>query len=243
MEIIPAVDLRGGRCVRLVQGDYDRETVFSDDPVAVAQRWAGLGAPRLHVADLDGAREGRPVNEAAARAIIEAVSVPVQVSGGVRTLDAVDRWVEAGAARVVLGTAVVHDPALAGRACRAHGERIVVSVDAKDGLVATDGWTSTSEVRADELIARLVGLGVRRFVYTDIARDGTLTSPNYEAIEALVKSVDAALIAAGGVAEVAHLVRLAELGVEGVIVGRALYDGRVDLTDALAAVAGVGGVG
>ena len=238
MEVIPAVDLRGGRCVRLVQGDYDRETVFSDEPVAVAQRWAELGAPRLHVADLDGAREGRPVNGQAARAIIDAVSIPVQVSGGVRTLDAVETWIQAGASRVVLGTAVVREPELAAEAVRRHGgERIVVSVDAKDGLVATDGWTSTTEVRAEELIQRLAGLGVRRFVYTDILRDGTLTSPNYEAIEALLKSTDAALIAAGGVAEVAHLVRLAELGAEGVIVGRALYDGRVDLPEALAAVA------
>ena len=238
MEVIPAVDLRGGRCVRLVQGDYERETVFSDEPVAVARRWAELGAPRLHVADLDGAREGRPVNGQAARAIIDAVSIPVQVSGGVRTLDAVGTWIRAGASRVVLGTAVVHEPELAAEAVRRHGgERIVVSVDAKDGLVATDGWTSTTEVRAEELIERLAGLGVRRFVYTDILRDGTLTSPNYEAIEALLKSTDAALIAAGGVAEVAHLVRLAELGVEGVIVGRALYDGRVDLPEALAAVA------
>ena len=238
MEVIPAVDLRGGRCVRLVQGDYERETVFSDEPVAVARRWAELGAPRLHVADLDGAREGRPVNGQAARAIIDAVSIPVQVSGGVRTLDAVGTWIRAGASRVVLGTAVVREPELAGEAVRRHGgERIVVSVDAKDGLVATDGWTSTTEVRAEELIQRLAGLGVRRFVYTDILRDGTLTSPNYEAIEALLKSTDAALIAAGGVAEVAHLVRLAELGAEGVIVGRALYDGRVDLQEALAAVA------
>jgi len=238
MEVIPAVDLRGGRCVRLVQGDYDRETVFSDEPVAVARRWAELGAPRLHVADLDGAREGRPVNGQAARAIIDAVSIPVQVSGGVRTLDAVETWIQAGAGRVVLGTAVVREPELAAEAVRRHGgDRIIVSVDAKDGLVATDGWTSTTEVRAEELIERLAGLGVRRFVYTDILRDGTLTSPNYEAIEALLKSIDAALIAAGGVAEVAHLVRLAELGVEGAIVGRALYDGRVDLQEALAAVA------
>jgi phosphoribosylformimino-5-aminoimidazole carboxamide ribotide isomerase len=237
MEVIPAIDLRGGRCVRLVQGDYDRETVFSEEPVAVAQRWAGLGATRLHVADLDGARSGHPMNADAARAIIEAVSIPVQVSGGVRTLEAVAGWIEAGAARVVLGTAVVHEPELAAEACRRHGaDRIIVSVDAKDGLVATDGWVSTTDVRAQELIERLAALGVRRFVFTDIARDGTLTSPNYEAIEALVKSIDAALIAAGGVAEVAHLVRLAELGVEGVIVGRALYDGRVDLPEALAAV-------
>jgi len=236
VEVIPAIDLRGGRCVRLVQGDYDRETVFSDDPVAVARRWQQEGAPRLHVADLDGAREGRPVNAEAVRAVIEAVSIPVQVSGGVRDLDAVESWLAAGASRVVLGTAAVRDPELAAEAVRRHGERIVVSVDARDGVVAVDGWEVATDVRAEELLLRLAGLGVSRFVYTDIARDGTLTSPNYEAIAALVRSTDAAIIAAGGVAEVGHLVRLAELGVEGVIVGRALYDGRVHLPEALAAV-------
>jgi phosphoribosylformimino-5-aminoimidazole carboxamide ribotide isomerase len=236
MELIPAIDLRGGRCVRLVQGDYDRETVFSDDPVAVAQRWVEEGATRLHVADLDGAREGRPVNDEAARAVIETVDIPVQVSGGVRDLRAIEQWLADGAQRVVLGTAVARDPALGGEAARRFGDGVIVSIDARDGLVAVDGWEVATDVRADELLRQLVALGVRRFVYTDIARDGTLTSPNYEAIASLVAASSAPIIAAGGVAEVSHLVRLAELGVEGVIMGRALYDGRVDLRAALAAV-------
>ena len=240
MEVIPAIDLRGGRCVRLVQGDYDRETVFSDDPVAVARRWQQEGAPRLHVADLDGAREGRPVNAEAVQRIIAAVSIPVQVSGGVRDLDAAESWLAAGADRVVLGTAAVRDPELAAEAVRRHGERIVVSVDARDGVVAVEGWEVATDIRAEELLLRLAGLGVPRFVYTDIGRDGTLTSPNFETVASLVSAVPAAIIAAGGVAEVAHLVRLAELGLEGAIVGRALYDGRVRLPEALAAVGSTG---
>jgi phosphoribosylformimino-5-aminoimidazole carboxamide ribotide isomerase len=219
-----------------VQGDYERETVFSDDPVAVGRRWAEEGASRLHVVDLDGAREGRPVNDAIVRGIIEAVDLPVQVAGGVRDLAAVDGWLAAGADRVVLGTAAVRDPALAAEACRRHGERIVVAIDARDGVVATEGWRSTTGDRAEALLRRLAAQGVRRFVYTDIARDGTLTSPNFEAIAELAEATPAAIIASGGVAEVAHLVRLAALGVEGAIVGRALYDGRVQLRDALVAV-------
>ena len=236
MEIIPAIDLRGGRCVRLVQGDYDRETVFSDDPVATAQRWVSEGAPRLHVVDLDGAREGRPVNAAAAGAIIAAVAIPVQVAGGVRDLDAVERWLAAGADRVVLGTAAVRDPGLAQEAARRHGERIAVSVDGRDGLFAAQGWREQTDQRVEDLLRRFVELGVQRFIYTDIGVDGTLTAPNYEAVAALVRATPARLIAAGGVAEVAHLVRLAALGVEGAIVGRALYEGRVSLPEALAAV-------
>jgi phosphoribosylformimino-5-aminoimidazole carboxamide ribotide isomerase len=236
VEVIPAIDLRGGRCVRLVQGDYDREIVYSDDPAAAAERWAREGARRLHVVDLDGAREGRPVNDEAVRRVIEAVEVPVQVAGGVRDLDAVERWLAAGAARVVLGSAVARDPQLAAEASERYGERILVSIDARDGLVAADGWLESTGARADELLRTLAALGVPRFVYTDITRDGTLTAPNFEAIEALVAAVEAPLIAAGGVAEVAHLVRLAELGVEGAIVGRALYDGALRLPEALAAL-------
>ncbi len=236
MEVIPAIDLRGGRCVRLVQGDYDREIVFSDDPVAIARRWAAEGARRLHVVDLDGAREGRSVNADSAQRIIETVDLPVQVGGGIRDLDAVDYWVAAGADRVVMGTAAVRDPDLAAEACRRHGERIVVSIDARDGIVAAEGWRETTGERAATLLHRLADAGVGRFVYTDIARDGMLTSPNFEAVRALTEATETPIIAAGGVAEVVHLVRLAELGVEGAIVGRALYDGRVDLKEALAAV-------
>ncbi len=236
MDVIPAIDLRGGRCVRLVQGDYNRELSFLEDPVAVAHRWVSEGATRIHIVDLDGAREGRPVNDKTVKRIIDAVSMPVQVAGGIRDLDAVDRWLEAGADRVVLGTAAVREPELAAEASRRHGGRVVVSIDARDGLVATEGWTEATEQPAEELANRLAELGVQRFVYTDIARDGTLTSPNFEAVESLVKATPAPVIAAGGVAEVTHLVRLAELGAEGAIVGLALYDGRVDLREALAAV-------
>jgi phosphoribosylformimino-5-aminoimidazole carboxamide ribotide isomerase len=236
VEVIPAIDLRGGRCVRLVQGDYDRELVFSDDPITVAQRWTELGAPRLHVVDLDGARAGRPVNDVVVGGIIVAVDAPVQVAGGVRDLDAVERWLAAGADRVILGTAAIRDPSLAADACRRHGERIAVSIDARDGIAAVQGWTESSGERADELLRRLAGLGIARFVYTDISVDGTLTAPNYAAIEALVRSTTAAIISAGGIAKIEHLVRLAAIGVEGAIVGRALYDGGLDLSEALAAV-------
>jgi len=238
VEVIPAIDLRGGRCVRLVQGDYDRELVFSDDPVAVAQRWAELGAARLHVVDLDGAREGRPVNDGVVERIIAAVDAPVQVAGGVRDLGVVERWLAAGANRVVLGTAAIREPDFAAEACRRHGERIAVSIDARDGIAAVQGWTESSGQRADELLRRFADMGVARFVYTDISVDGTLTAPNYAAIEALVATTSAAIIAAGGIAAVEHLRRLAEIGVEGAIVGRALYDGGLDLSEALAAVGG-----
>jgi phosphoribosylformimino-5-aminoimidazole carboxamide ribotide isomerase len=237
VEVIPAIDLRGGRCVRLVQGDYDRETVFSDDPVAMAQRWQAEGAPRIHVVDLDGAREGHPVNDDTVRRIIEAVDVPVQVAGGVRTLDAVEGWLAAGADRVVLGTAAVRDPSFAEEAARRHGERIVVSLDARDGFFAAEGWREVTDQRADDLLRRFAALGVQRFVFTDVAVDGTLSAPNFAAIETMVRATPAKIIASGGIAEVAHLVRLAGIGAEGAILGRSLYDGRVDLREALEALA------
>jgi phosphoribosylformimino-5-aminoimidazole carboxamide ribotide isomerase len=235
MEVIPAIDLREGRCVRLVQGDYERELRFSDDPVAVAQRWQSEGATRLHVVDLDGAREGRPVNDETVRAIIAAVGVPVQVAGGVRDVATIDQWIDAGAARVILGTAAVREPQFAQEACARHGGRIVVSIDARDGVVAAEGWLEATDARAAALMQRLAELGVPRFVYTDIGRDGTLTEPNFEVVESLVRSVGAPIISAGGVARASDLARLAELGVEAAIVGRALYDGGLSLRDALAA--------
>lgn len=237
MEVIPAIDLRGGRCVRLIQGDFSQERVFSDDPVAMARHWVELGATRLHVVDLDGAREGRPVNDAIVRAVIEAIDVPVQVAGGVRDLAAVEGWIAAGAGRVVLGTAAVRDPELAAEAARRHGERIAVAIDVRDGMVAVEGWRETTSEQAEVLLQKLAALGVPRFIYTDISRDAMLEEPNYESIAAMIAATDAPIIAAGGVAEVAQLARLAEIGVEGAIVGMALYDGRVGLPDALAAVA------
>ncbi|MGB6838513.1 MAG: 1-(5-phosphoribosyl)-5-[(5-phosphoribosylamino)methylideneamino]imidazole-4-carboxamide isomerase [Dehalococcoidia bacterium] len=233
MEVIPAIDIRGGRCVRLYQGDYARETVFSDDPVAVARRWAAEGAPRLHLVDLDGARQGRPVNQRVIADIIRDVSVPVQVGGGVRDMAAIEELLAAGADRAILGTTAVREPDLVREACARYGERIVVSVDAREGLAATEAWRETSEMRAEDLMHAMVELGVRRFVYTDIARDGTMTEPNFAAYRSAVKAVEAAIIASGGVASLEHLRRLASIGVEGAIVGRAVYDGRVGLREAL----------
>ena len=222
--------------MRLYQGDYACETVFSDDPVAVACRWAAEGAARLHLVDLDGAREGRPVNQRVIADIIGAVSVPVQVGGGVRDMAAIEALLAAGADRAILGTAAVREPDLVREACARYGERIVVSVDAREGLAATEAWRETSELRAEDLMRAMVELGVRRFVYTDIARDGTMTEPNFAAYRSAVKAVEAAMIASGGVASLEHLRCLASIGVEGAIVGRALYDGRVGLREALAAV-------
>ncbi len=237
MEIIPAIDIRGGRCVRLEQGDYARETVFADDPVEVARRWERLGARRLHVVDLDGAREGRPVNRATVEAIVRAAGIPVQVGGGIRAASAVREYLEAGAQRVILGTSAVDDTGLVAELAAEFPEAIVVSIDARDGMIATDGWTRQTREPADRLVAGLRALGVGRFVYTDVTRDGTLTEPNYDAIAALVARVEAPIIAAGGIARVEHLTRLAEMGVEGAIIGRALYTGDIDLTRALEAVA------
>ena len=234
MQIIPAIDIRDGRCVRLHQGRYDRETVFDDDPLAAAQRWVDAGATRLHVVDLDGARTGDPVNLPHV-ARIARLGPPVQCGGGIRDAATAARLLDAGVDRVILGTAAVHDALLVETLCRDHGDAIVVSLDARDGLVATDGWTRTSRLRAVDLAAQLEGAGVSRFVYTDISRDGTMTGPNLNALRALIHATRAPVIASGGVAAVEHITPLAGAGAEAVIIGRALYDGRLTLSAALAA--------
>lgn len=236
MEIIPAIDIRGGRCVRLRQGDYDAETVFDDDPVAAAQRWVDAGATRLHVVDLDGARDGAPANFDLVCAIAR-LGPPTQTGGGIRDADTVARYLDAGLTRVALGTAAVRDLELVSRLARDNADAVIVSLDARDGRVATDGWTETSELDAIDLARRLVDVGVRRFVYTDINRDGMLDEPNYEAVERLIEAVDVPVIAAGGVAANSQVGPLVATGAEGVIIGRALYDGRVDLGAAIAEAA------
>ncbi len=236
-EVIPAIDIRGGRCVRLLQGDYGRETVYDADPVAVARRWAAAGAPRLHVVDLDAARVGAPVNADMIAAIARAVPVPLQVGGGIRSEAVARAYWEVGVERVVLGTAAVRDTTLVAGLVACAPERVVVAVDARDGAVRVDGWTAATDLSALDLVARMTALGVRRFLYTDIARDGSLTEPNVEALRRLVAATPAAVIASGGVARVAHVRQIAACGAAGVIIGRALYTGDVDLAEALAAVA------
>ncbi len=237
MEIIPAIDLKGGRCVRLYQGDYGRETVYSEDPVGMAGHWQSLGAPRLHLVDLDGAAKGEPCHLALIGRIAAAVKVPVQVGGGIRRIEVIRQLLDLGVQRVILGTAAAEDPELVGNACREFGQAIIVGVDARDGYVATRGWLQKTAVTASDMVCQMADLGVRRFICTDILRDGTLTQPNFAVISELVGNPRVALIASGGVASVEHITRLSRLGVEGVIVGKALYTGDVKLEEALAAVA------
>ena len=234
MEVIPAVDIRGGRCVRLSQGDYDRETVFDDDPVAVAVRWASLGARRIHVVDLDGAREGRQANGDLVRKIVQTVDAAVQTGGGIRDIETLRTALDGGVNRVVLGTAAVRDPALLREAVALARDRLIVSVDARDGMVRLQGWTERSDLDATSFVRQLTTMGVERVVYTDIERDGVRGAPNFELYEALVAGTSIAVIAAGGVSTLDDVRRLSECGVEAAIVGRALYTGEIALQDALA---------
>ncbi|MCH9017686.1 MAG: 1-(5-phosphoribosyl)-5-[(5-phosphoribosylamino)methylideneamino]imidazole-4-carboxamide isomerase [Chloroflexi bacterium] len=238
MEVIPAIDLKDGRCVRLFQGDFDQETVFSDDPLSMALSWQEQGGHRLHLVDLDGAVQGKPVHLDVISAIVRGLDIPVQVGGGIRDLAAAAAWLEAGVDRVVIGTAAVRDPDMVQEVCRKHGsQRVVVSVDAKDGLVALQGWTEATNITVLELAHQMAQIGVVRLLYTDIARDGALTGPDFETNSQLVKETGLAVLASGGVASVEHIKELLPTGVEGVIVGRALYTGAVSLPEAVAVVA------
>ena len=234
MDVIPAIDLRGGRCVRLYQGDYDQEEVYGTDPVAVALRWQDEGARLLHVVDLDGARSGEPANLDAIRAILSAASVQVEVGGGIRDMEMAETLAESGVSRLVLGTSAVEDPDFVSAVLERFGAgRVAISVDARDGWAALRGWTSPTRMRALDLMLQMTALGVECLEYTDISRDGTLTEPNFEAMTEAVSNVSAPIIAAGGISSARHLERLAGLGVSGAIVGKALYTGAVDLRDAL----------
>ncbi len=237
MDVIPAIDLRGGRCVRLYQGDYNRETVFSDDPLEVARRWVKSGARRLHVIDLDGAKSGEQRNAETAYRIACEAGVPVQLGGGIRTIQSARQAIERGIERVLIGTAAVEEPDLLRELVDELGpERVVVTVDARDGRVALSGWTESSEVEADELIREMQRVGVSRYLYTDISRDGTLTEPNFDALDGLTTISDVKIIAAGGISSVEHLLRLREIGVESAVVGTAIYTGDMDLGQAVAAL-------
>ncbi len=236
-EIVPAVDIKGGRCVRLLQGRADAETVFSEDPVAVARQWEAAGAPRLHVVDLDGAFEGRPAQSRIVRALIEALGIPVQVGGGLRELAHVEAVLEAGARWAIVGTRAALDPVFLGEVCRRFAERVIVGVDASDGRVAVDGWTRVLELDAAALARDAAAAGAAAIIYTDIVRDGTEGGPNLWSTEAVARAAGVPVFASGGVGSLDDIRQIAGLrGVAGVIVGRALYSGAVDLRQALAVV-------
>jgi phosphoribosylformimino-5-aminoimidazole carboxamide ribotide isomerase len=239
MEIIPAIDLLEGKCVRLYQGDYERSQVFDENPVEVARQWAQQGASRLHVVDLDGAKVGKPVNLTTIEAIVRAVSIPVQVGGGLRDRDSVTQLFDLGVERIILGTVAVENSQLVTQLCQEFPQKIVVGIDARHGKVATRGWLETSEVNATELAQQMAQQGVAAIIYTDIHRDGTLKGPNKEALRELANAVNIPIIASGGVSSLTDLLSLLSLeplGVTGAIVGRALYTGDISLTEAVRAV-------
>ncbi len=235
MEIWPAIDLRGGNCVRLVQGDYGRETVFGYDPAAMARRWVSEGAQFLHLVDLDGAREGRSENRDAVAAICSAVDIPCELGGGIRDESTIRELFELGLARLIVGTRALKDPVWFGRMCRAFPGRLAVGIDARDGWVATDGWLETSRMSAIDLACSLLEEPLAAIIYTDIARDGMLAGPNLEAMSQMRDAVDVQLIASGGVTTADDVRQLAALGMDGCIIGRALYEGSLTLQAALAA--------
>ncbi len=242
MRVYPAIDLKGGACVRLRQGAMDQATVYAENPAAQALAWQQAGASWLHVVDLDGAFAGRPVNAPAVAAILGAVDVPVQLGGGIRDRAGIDHWLQAGIARVILGSVAVKNPALVHEACRAHPGRIVVGIDARDGMVATEGWAEASSLSAMELGLRFEDAGVAAIIYTDIARDGMLGGLAVASTIELAAGLRTPVIASGGVGSLDDLRALrdaaASAPIEGVVIGRALYDGRVALAEAIALLQG-----
>jgi phosphoribosylformimino-5-aminoimidazole carboxamide ribotide isomerase len=239
MNVIPAIDLLGGRCVRLYQGDYNQAQTFNDDPVAVAQEWVAQGATRLHLVDLDGAKTGQPTNHAVIERIVNTIDIPVQVGGGLRSQKTVTALLNLGVQSAILGTIAVENPQLVEELCQAFPQQIMVGIDARNGKVATRGWLETSEVLATDLAYQMAQLGASAIIYTDIHRDGTLQGPNQAALRELAERVPIPVIASGGVSSIRDLLSLLALeplGVTGVIVGKALYTEDVNLKEAIQAV-------
>ncbi len=240
MILFPAIDLKDGQAVRLLRGEMESATVFNDDPAAQARAFAEAGFQWLHLVDLNGAFEGRPVNAPAVEAILKAVDIPAQLGGGIRDMATIERWLDLGLRRVILGTVAVKNPALVREACRAFPGRVVLGIDARGGKVATEGWAEVSEIEALDLARRFEDAGAAAIVYTDIDRDGALEGANVEATRALAEAIDTPVIASGGVAsldDLAAFLAIQDSGIEGVISGRALYDGRIDPAAALALLA------
>ena len=242
MILFPAIDIRGGKCVRLTEGRFDKETVFAENPVDMALRWQAEGGEFLHVVDLEGALTGKPMNLDTIKAIVQAVTVPVQVGGGIRSLETIDQLLNCGVRRVILGSIAVKQPELVAEACQRFGEQIVVGIDARDGIVAVEGWGKSGGVSAVELALMMAKLGVARIIFTDISRDGTLSGVNLAATADLAEKANIHVIASGGVKDMEDIcaLKFAPSGIEGVIVGKALYMGTLSLPEALRTL-GLGG--
>jgi phosphoribosylformimino-5-aminoimidazole carboxamide ribotide isomerase len=236
--VIPAIDLADGKCVRLRQGDMNQRTVYGDDPAAMARHWADQGAEILHVVDLDGAMGGRSANLPTIEAIVKAITIPVELGGGLRTAKDVQRALDLGVHWAIMGTSALRDPEAVQAAVAAHGERIIVGIDGRDGRVAVSGWTETSEVAVVDLARRMEAIGVQRLICTDIASDGMMVGPNLESLRTMAEAVSIGIIASGGVSRLQDIVRLKELeplGIIGAITGKAIYEGTLDLAEAIAA--------
>ncbi|HOQ36534.1 MAG TPA: 1-(5-phosphoribosyl)-5-[(5-phosphoribosylamino)methylideneamino]imidazole-4-carboxamide isomerase [Acetivibrio sp.] len=233
MIIYPAVDVKEGRCVRLVQGEFDKVTVYSDNPVEMALKWEQLGAQYLHVVDLDGARTGHVQNIPTISEMAVKLGIPLQMGGGIRTIEMIETILCKGIHRVILGTSAVKDPNLVKNALKSFGDSIAIGIDAKDGMVAIEGWAKTSEFTAIGFAKKMEELGAKTIIYTDISRDGMLAGPNLKAMEEMVNAVGIEVIASGGVSNIDDIKNLKEVGVSGVIVGKALYTGDLDLKEAI----------
>lgn len=231
MIIFPAIDIRNGKCVRLTQGRFDQEDIFSDNPVQTALEWENKGAKYLHLVDLDGALHGKSMNEHVIRKIIASVKIPVQLGGGIRDLEAIKWALDMGIARVIIGTSALREKGFVEKALNSFNNRIVVSVDARNGFVAVNGWTQVSEIKALDFAKQLEEIGLKTLVYTDIHKDGMLGGPNFKELEELSKYVNIDIIASGGVSNKEHVIKLEEIGLYGTIIGKALYTGFIRLED------------
>ncbi|WP_338653100.1 1-(5-phosphoribosyl)-5-[(5-phosphoribosylamino)methylideneamino]imidazole-4-carboxamide isomerase [Sporosarcina psychrophila] len=229
MILFPAIDIRDGKCVRLIQGDYDQEIIYNDSPTAMALEWEKQGADYIHVVDLDGAKTGNSLNREAIQAIAKNVSIPVQVGGGIRTMEIIDAHIASGVSRVIIGTAAIQDKPFLKQAVEKYGDKIAVSIDARKGFVATDGWTETSDVLAVDLLKELEVIGVKTVIYTDILKDGMMQGPNFNELEMMDNASSIDIVASGGVSMEEDIIQLRDLDLYGAIIGKALYEGKISL--------------
>lgn len=235
MILFPAIDIRGGKCVRLTQGDYNQEKVYSDLPTEMARKWEQKGAEFIHIVDLDGAKSGQSINSEVIQSIAKEVNIPVQVGGGIRSFEIIERYLSSGVERVIIGTAAINNQDFLKQAAEKYQDRIAVSIDARNGYVATDGWTKDSNVKAIDLVKKLEEVGIQTIVYTDILKDGMLKGPNFEELQAVNEATTINVIASGGVSSKEDIERLKSLNLYGAIIGKALYDGTVKFEELLEA--------
>ncbi len=231
MQIIPAIDIKGGKCVRLFQGDYAKETIYADSPVAMALKWKGQGAKMLHIVDLDGAKEGKSKIVNMVKQIINDVDLPIQVGGGIRSLDSINQLIKSGVSRIILSTVVLENIILLKEMVNLFDDKIIVSLDVNKGKLMKNGWIQKSNLNPMKLIKQLENMGIRTIIYTDVARDGTLTEPNYKMVEIIRKNTKMSLIIAGGISSIEQIKKLNAMNIDGVIIGKALYEGKINLKE------------